>query len=172
MRCHKGVADDEFSAFVTAQLPGLLRFGHLLTGEPSAAEDLVQTALARTHLRWTSIREPAAAAAYVRTAMVRQQSTLRARLLSRERPVGEVPARPDEVAPYAAVDERDAMWSALARLAPRQRAVVVLRYYEQLSEAEIASVLRCSPGTVKSQSAKALVRLRTLLDAEHTEVQP
>jgi RNA polymerase sigma-70 factor (sigma-E family) len=165
------VADDEFSAFVVAQLPGLLRFGHLLTGDPAAAEDLVQTALARTHLRWSQLREPAAASAYVRTAMVRQQSNLRSRLHARERVVPTVPERPDPRAPYDAVDERDAMWSALARLGPRQRAVLVLRYYERLSEAEIATVLRCSAGTVKSQSSKALARLRTLLESDREGVQ-
>ncbi|MCU1592318.1 MAG: hypothetical protein JWP11_3574 [Frankiales bacterium] len=160
------MADDDFSAFVTAQLPGLLRFGHLLTGDPTSAEDLVQTALARTHLRWKQLREPAAATAYVRTAMVRQQSNLRSRLLSRERSVATVPEQSDGAAPYADLDERDAMWSALSRLGPRQRAVLVLRYYERLSEAEIAAVLGCSPGTVKSQSAKGLARLRDVLTPE------
>jgi RNA polymerase sigma-70 factor (sigma-E family) len=159
------VTDDDFSAFVAAQLPGLLRFGHLLTGDPTSAEDLVQTALARTHLRWSAIREPAAATAYVRTAMVRQQSNLRVRLLSRERPVAALPESSDDAAPYAEVDERDAMWSALDQLAPRQRAVLVLRFYEQLSESEIAGVLRCSTGTVKSQGSKALGRLRAVLEA-------
>jgi RNA polymerase sigma-70 factor (sigma-E family) len=156
-------AEEDFSAFVVAQLPGLLRFGNLLTGDRAAAEDLVQTALARTHLRWRQLREPAAATAYVRTAMVRQQSNLRSRLLARERPTAALPERVDDAAPYAELDERDAMWSALACLGPRQRAVLVLRYYERLSEAEIASVLGCSAGTVKSQSAKGLARLRTVL---------
>jgi RNA polymerase sigma-70 factor (sigma-E family) len=160
------VADDEFSAFVTAQLPGLLRFGHLLTGNRTTAEDLVQTALARTHLRWSHLREPAAATAYVRTAMARQHSNLLTRLLARERPVAVVPDGAHPAAAYEDVDERDAMWSALARLGPRQRAVLVLRYYEHLSEAEIARALGCSPGTVKSQSAKGLARLRTLLAAD------
>lgn len=166
------MADDGFSAFVTAELPRLLRFGHLLTGNPAAAEDLVQTALARTHLRWSQLREPAAAAAYVRTAMVRQQSNLRSRVLSRERVVAVVPESADGAAPYDDLDERDAMWSALARLGARQRAVLVLRYYERLSEAEIAAVLRCSPGTVKSQSSKGLARLRTVIEADREGVQP
>jgi RNA polymerase sigma-70 factor (sigma-E family) len=164
------VADDDFTAFVTAQLPGLLRFGHLLTGSPAAAEDLVQTALARTHLQWSRLREPAAATAYVRTAMARQHSNLRTRLLSREHVVAAVPERAVSSAAYDDIDERDAMWSALARLGPRQRAVLVLRYYERLSETEIAAVLRCSAGTVKSQSSKGLARLRALLEAEREGV--
>lgn len=169
MLCHREVADEDFSAFAAAQLPGLLRFGHLLTGDAAAAEDLVQTALARTHLRWSQLREPAAATAYVRTAMARQQSNLLTRLLSRERPVASLPDRAVVTTPYDDLDERDAMWSALARLGPRQRAVLVLRFYERLSEAEIAAVLQCSPGTVKSQSSKALIRLRALVEADRAE---
>lgn len=159
------MTDEDFTAFVTTNLPGLLRFGHLLTGNPTAAEDLVQTALARTHLRWSTIREPAAARGYVRTAMVRQQSNLRSRLHSRERPVELLPEQAEEAAAYGQIDERDAMWSALDQLPPRQRAVLVLRFYEQLSEAEIAGLLRCSTGTVKSQSSKGLARLRTVLES-------
>jgi RNA polymerase sigma-70 factor (sigma-E family) len=166
------VAKDDFTAFVTAQLPGLLRFGHLLTGDPAAAEDLVQSALAKTHLRWSQLREPAAATAYVRTAIARQQSNVRTRLLARERVVAEVPDRLSSAAAYDEVDERDAMWSALAQLGPRQRAVLVLRYYERLSEREIAEVLRCSTGTVKSQCSKGLARLRAQLDQEREGAKP
>jgi RNA polymerase sigma factor (sigma-70 family) len=101
--------------------------------------------------------------------MVRQQSNLRARLLSRERPMAALPERADHAAPYNDLDERDAMWSALDQLPPRQRAVLVLRFYEQLSEAEIAAVLGCSPGTVKSQSSKGLARLRHLVGPEQTD---
>lgn len=171
MLCHREVADDDFSAFVAAELPGLLRFGHLLTGSPAAAEDLVQTALARTHLQWSRLREPAAAKAYVRTAMARHHSNLRSRLHAREQVVAVVPEHPATSAQYDEVDERDAMWSALARLGARQRAVLVLRYYERMSEAEIAAVLRCSAGTVKSQSSKGLARLRAVLAADNERVQ-
>jgi RNA polymerase sigma-70 factor (sigma-E family) len=164
------VADDDFSAFVAAQLPALLRFGHLLTGDRVNAEDLVQTALARTHLRWSQLREPAAATAYVRTAMVRQHSNLLSRLHARERVVPVVPESA-ATAPYDEVDDRDAMWSALSRLGARQRAVLVLRYYERLSEAEIAAVLRCSPGTVKSQRSKALARLRAVIESDREGAQ-
>ena len=166
------MASDDFTAFVTAQLPGLLRFGHLLTGDPAAAEDLVQAALAKTHLRWSQLREPTAATAYVRTAMARQHSNVRSRLLARERVVAEVPDRLSSAAAYDEVDERDAMWSALSRLGPRQRAVLVLRYYERLSEREIADVLRCSTGTVKSQCSKGLARLREQLDQEREGAKP
>jgi RNA polymerase sigma-70 factor (sigma-E family) len=164
------VTDEDFTAFVSAQLPGLLRFGHLLTGDAAAAEDLVQTALARTHLRWSELREPAAATAYVRTAMARHQSNLRSRLLNRERTVASLPDATTVDTPFDDLAERDAMWSALARLGPRQRAVLVLRYYERLSEAEIAATLRCSRGTVKSQAAKGLARLRELLTTDAGEL--
>lgn len=154
-----------FEAFATAHLPSLLRFGHLLTGDVATAEDLVQTALARTSLRWDRLRDHAAAPAYVRQAMVRQHSNLVARLLSRERVVAAPPERAVD-GPYGEVDERDAMWTALALLGPRQRAVLVLRYYEQLSEAEIAEVLGVSVGTVKSQASRGLVRLRASMEME------
>jgi RNA polymerase sigma factor (sigma-70 family) len=104
--------------------------------------------------------------------MVRQQSNRWTRLLSRESVVAAVPDRLDDRSAYDGFDERDAMWRALAALGPRQRAVLVLRYYEQLSEAEIAAVLGCSAGTVKSQAAKGLARLRTQLSAQRTEVAP
>ncbi|MCA1713324.1 MAG: SigE family RNA polymerase sigma factor [Actinobacteria bacterium] len=163
---------DDFAAFAAAEFPRLLRFGHLLSGDRTAAEDLVQTALARTHLHWPQLRDRGAAPAYVRQAMVRQQANRWNRLLSRERTVAHVPERVDPASAYDGVDDRDAMWAALARLAPRQRAVLVLRYYEQLSEAEIAGVLGCSTGTVKSQASKGLARLRVQLTPERTEVAP
>jgi RNA polymerase sigma-70 factor (sigma-E family) len=161
----------DFEAFATTHLPSLLRFGHLLTGDQAAAEDLVQIALARTSMHWSRLREPAAAPAYVRRAMVRQHSNVVRRLLSRER-VGDVPDRVEPDSAYQHVDERDAMWAALATLAPRQRAVLVLRYYEQLSEAEIAAALGCSNGTVKSQASKGLAKLRAVLSAADVEVEP
>jgi RNA polymerase sigma-70 factor (sigma-E family) len=157
------VVGEGFEEFATAAWPGLLRYGHLLTGDRASAEDLVQTALLRTALRWGSIRSDDPTA-YVKTAMARLQVNRATRLLRRERVVDVVPERPAAGDAVAQVDERSAMWQALATLPRRQRAVLVLRYYEQLSEREIAEVLGVSPGTVKSTASKALASLRSRVD--------
>jgi RNA polymerase sigma-70 factor (sigma-E family) len=153
--------DQEFADFVTARMPAVLRWAHLLTGDRGRAEDLVQHAFAATYRHWRRIT-PDGAEAYVRKAVLNAHLSWWRRGPHRhERPVGEVPERPGSE-PAGVVDERDAMWAALAGLPPRQRAVLVLRYYEDLSEAEIARVLDIAPGTVKSQAAKGLAHLRAL----------
>ena len=151
-------ADDAFAAFVAARSRHLLQAAHLLTGDRHRAEDLLQTALTRAYLRWDRIDEPEG---YVRRTMVNAHTDWWRRRPWREQPVDEVPETPvaDGTASY---DTRDAVLSALATLSPRQRAVVVLRYYEGLSEAEIAAQLGCSPGTVKSACSRAPERLRAL----------
>jgi RNA polymerase sigma-70 factor (sigma-E family) len=154
--------DDDYAAFVRLRMPALLRFGHALTGNRHDALDLVQTALERTGVRWRTVRRrPGDPEAYVRRVMVNLHIS-RWRRLRRETLVRGVPDRPsDEVADGAL--ERAPVWQALRDLPPRQRAVIVLRYYEDLSEAQIADVLGVSPGTVKSQAAKAMVTLRRQL---------
>ncbi len=148
--------DASFSAFVAQRSRHLLHAAHLLTGDRHRAEDLLQTALARAYLRWDRIDEPEG---YVRRAMVNAHTDWWRRKPWREQPTEVLPetAGPDETAAY---DVRAQVLSALATLSPRQRAVVVLRYYEGLSEAEIAGVLGCSPGTVKSAASRAMVALR------------
>jgi RNA polymerase sigma-70 factor (sigma-E family) len=167
-------AERAFRGFAAARLPALLRFGHLLTGDPRSAEDLVQSALARTALSWPRVRRQDDPEGYVRRTMLNLQANVR-----RGRPWREAPTAdpPDVVEPRSAqddYDDRDRMWQALATLPPRQRAVLVLRYYSELSEAEIAETLGCSPGTVKSQAAKALAKLRLLTDftGSDQEVRP
>ena len=151
--------DREFADFVTARMPAVLRWAHLLTGDRGRAEDLTQHAFAATYRHWRRI-SPAGAEAYVRRAVLNAHlSAWRRGWLRNERPTGELPERAGPE-PMAGVDERDAMWAALAGLPPRQRAVLVLRYYEDLSESEIARVLDISVGTVKSQASKALATLR------------
>ena len=155
--------DDGFAPFMASALPSLLRFGHVLTGDRHAAEELVQESLVRTCARWRRIRhdEPHA---YVRRVMVNAW-TSRWRRLGREVPLPEgwdAAARSE--AP--AWDERDRTLAALRLLPPRQRAVVVLRYYDDLSEKQVADVLGCSTGTVKSQASRALKTLRTVLADE------
>jgi len=159
-------AEDEqaFRDFAAARLPSLLRFAHLLTADRATAEDVVQTALARTALAWHRIERRDDPTAYVRKAIATTAANHWRRKPWRERPVAELPDRAAAVDPHAAYDDRDAMWRALATLPPRQRAVLVLRYYSGLSEAEIADELGCSRGTVKSQASKALARLRSSVE--------
>jgi RNA polymerase sigma-70 factor (sigma-E family) len=156
--------EEEFAEFVAVALPGLLRFGHVLTGNAAAAEDLVQTALGRSLRAWRlrRIEDPRA---FVRKVMVNSYASWHRRHGGREWAVAD-PARGSVTAEDHAcrVDDRDAMWRALRELPPRQRAVIVLRYYEDLTEAEIAAVMGVTTGTVKSQAARALRRLGDVLE--------
>jgi RNA polymerase sigma-70 factor (sigma-E family) len=161
------VADeDDFRAFVSARSASLLWFAHVLTGDPHAAEDVVQTALARTASGWSRLRRKDNPEGYVRRAIVNTHLNGLRRRPWREQPREVLPERPERRRPEGEFDDRDAMWHALRSLPPRQRAVVVLRYYEDLSEADIAEVLGCSRGTVKSQAAKALMSLRRIVEKE------
>ena len=156
------VVDHGFDAFVRAHGDSLVRGAFLLTGDRQLAEDLVQTVLAKVALRWGRIVAHGPPAPYVRVAIVRTAIGWR-----RRRWWGEVPSSPvpDRIGvdATAAVAGRDELRRALLTLPPRQRAVVVLRFYEDLSEADTASAMSCSVGTVKSQTAKALTRLRAQL---------
>jgi RNA polymerase sigma-70 factor (sigma-E family) len=156
--------EDEFAEFVAGALPRLLRFGHVLAGNPVAAEDLVQTALGRSWRAWRlhRIDDPHA---FVRKVMVNSYASWYRRQGSREIVTADPPSRAVSGEESARLDDRDAVWRALQVLPPRQRAVVVLRYYEDLSELEIAAVMGTSTGTVKSQSARALRRLAEILAA-------
>jgi RNA polymerase sigma-70 factor (sigma-E family) len=152
---------EDFAEFVREALPGLLRYGHLLTGNPHDAADLVQTALEKVGARWSSVvRKSGDPVAYTRKAMANSHVS-RWRRVRRESLVAELP----EVG--AATDrdrfEDEPLWEALRDLPPRQRAVIVLRYYEEQSEMEIANVLGISRGTVKSQASKAMATLRARL---------
>lgn len=156
-------SEDEFAEFVAGALPRLLRFGHVLTGNPAAAEDLVQTALGRSWRAWRlhRIDNPHA---FVRKVMVNSYASWYRRHGLMREVVSATPAGGGITEDEACrIDDRDEMWRALASLPPRQRAVIVLRYYEDLSELEIAAVMGTSPGTVKSQSARALRRLAQVL---------
>jgi RNA polymerase sigma-70 factor (sigma-E family) len=156
--------NDDFTAFVAARSSPLLRLASLLTGgDRPAAEDLLQDAFAETFIRWGRIRDPARREAYVRRILVRS-ATRRWRSRHRIAEVGldEVSDRP--VGSQAdQVVESEAVWLCLARLTPRQRAVVVLRYYEDLSEIQTAELLGCATGTVKSHAARGLRALHRVL---------
>jgi RNA polymerase sigma-70 factor (sigma-E family) len=152
-----------FDEFVATRSPALLRTAYLLTGDHGLAEDLLQTALAKCWFAWGRIDGPPEP--YVRRALATTYATWWRRRWRGERPTGELPDRGDPAA-TTSVDDRDALWRALGALPRRQRAVVVLRYYEDLSEAETASALGISTGTVKSQAAKALSALRRDADLQ------
>jgi RNA polymerase sigma-70 factor (sigma-E family) len=164
-----GMQAVKFEDFAGVRGQALQRFGYLLTGDWALAEDLLQTALARAYPRWSRI-ESDNPEAYVRKIMVNAWSSWR-----RRRWRGEVPtsALPDSAGPdlYTDADRREAVRAALAGLPARQRAVVILRYHQDLSEQQVAQLLGISPGTVKSQAAKALARLRAggALDVYRTD---
>jgi RNA polymerase sigma-70 factor (sigma-E family) len=154
------VSDQEFTEFVQAAWPGLYRTAYLLLGDRGLAEDLVQTALAKTYAAWPGVRDVHAAPGYARTTLVNTAASwFRKRSWRNEVPTVSLPEVLHEHDPAV----RPAVLEALAHLPPRQRAVVVLRFYEDLSVADTAHVLGCSAGTVKSQTSKALDTLRRLL---------
>jgi RNA polymerase sigma-70 factor (sigma-E family) len=151
-------SEDEFAEFVAGALPGLLRFGHVLTGSPQEAEDLVQTALGRSLRAWR-LRRIDDPRAFVRKVMVNSYASWYRRHGGREWVTAD-PGGDGHAEDHAQqLGDRDVVWRALRLLPARQRAVIVLRYYEDLSEAEIAAVMGTSTGTVKSQAARALKRL-------------
>ncbi|MBV9097496.1 MAG: SigE family RNA polymerase sigma factor [Frankiaceae bacterium] len=148
-----------FADFVVGRGQSLQRTAFLLTGDWALAEDLVQTALARAYPRWDRIvrDDPEA---YVRRTLVNTWSSWWRRRWRGEVPTGEVPDRMAGHDEYAGLDRRSAVQDALSRLPRRQRAIVVLRYHEDMTETQVAHALGISVGTVKSQTSKAFAKLR------------
>ena len=153
--------DAEFSAYMAARQPTLLRTAYLLTGDRHAAEDLVQTALAKLYLSWDKVQRREVVDGYVRRILVNEHNSLWRRAWRRREVSTEFV--PDRASPPDRVDDGDgrALWEFVQTLPRKQRAVIVLRYYEELSEAETADVLGISVGTVKSQASRALANMRT-----------
>jgi len=159
--------DTEYVEFVTAQRTPLVRMARLLTaGDDAAAEDLVQTTLTRLYVHWPRVRRAGNPVGYARTSLTHAFVDERRRAYSRrETPTESIADTMRETATHEAdPDLAHAVLAALATLAPRQRAVVVLRHFLDLDVAETARVLGCTTGTVKSQNAKALDRLRSTLE--------
>jgi RNA polymerase sigma-70 factor (sigma-E family) len=155
--------DDLFADFVRTRSPALLRTAFLLTGDRHLAEDLLQEALARTHRGRHRLDDPGHFEAYTRTAMYHQQVSR----WRRRRPAESMPGELADLAQPGSdhahrTDLKLALHGVLAQLTRRQRAVLVLRYFEDRSEAEAADLLHCSVGTIKSQTSKALARIRQL----------
>lgn len=161
--------DEDFGAFVARAWPGLVRTAVLLTGDVTRAEDLAQEALVRTHRRWRSVRRQDAPEAYVRVAMVNLQRSWWRRRAHREVLVDAVPDRAAPPGGFGTTSDPDeVLAAALATLPPRMRATLVLRFYEDLSERQVADALGCAVGTVKSQTSRGLGQLRAALaDAGH-----
>jgi RNA polymerase sigma-70 factor (sigma-E family) len=156
------MAEEGFREFVQLRYGELLRTAYLLTGSTHAAEDLVQSALLKAYRRWDQVDEPMA---YLRRALVNQRTSVWRRIGSRELLTGVLPerGRADGSAAHA---ERDELLAALAKLPVRMRAVLVLRYWEDMSEADTAELMGCSVGSVKSQASRGLARLREVLRPE------
>jgi len=157
--------DDIFAEFVVGRSRALLRTAYLITGSPVLAQDLVQEALAKTYVALPRLRDPGAIEGYARKAMSTTAISWHRLKSSGERPTSTLPDRPG-ADHAAAVDQREWIWQAILRLPPRQRVAIVLRYYEDLTQEQTAEVMGCSVGTVKSQVAEGIAKLRTQLGPE------
>ncbi|WP_230418219.1 SigE family RNA polymerase sigma factor [Catenulispora pinistramenti] len=163
----KAAQEESFREFVEGSWHRLLRTAYLLTGDHGAAEDLVQTALMRTYRHWGRIEDYEAPEAYVRRVMVNVNISA----WRRRKAVVHVVAEPPEPAAGAGDHQntyavRDELWRAVCAMSPRMRTAFVLRYFEDLTEAEVATAMGCAVGTVKSQISRGLTKLRNDLQAE------
>ncbi len=157
----------DFESWLVAREPALQRLALLLTGDEHTAQDLVQTSLAKLYLAWDRLDDRDNLDAYARRILVNEHRTAWRRPWRRREVVTAAP--PDRPGLSIEYDGgREVVWEFVASLPPRQRAVIVLRYYEQLTEAEIAEVLGVSPGTVKSQASRAIAALRARLPEEQS----
>lgn len=153
-------ADAEFGAYMAARWPVLVRTAYLLTGDLHLAEDVAQSALTKVYASWRRVRRADDVDAYVRRVLVNANAGRFRKRRVGERLTGVLPDGPGRDGAHGAVETRSVLMAALAELTVRQRQVVVLRYWEDLPEKEVASVLGISVGTVKSQASKAIARLR------------
>jgi RNA polymerase sigma-70 factor (sigma-E family) len=157
------LAYPSFASYVKARQPVLLRTARSLTANPSDAEDLLQTALTKTYVAWERIEDHRALDGYVRRALLNTRTSQWRKRKVDEFATDEIPEPeplPGDDDPAERQALHDAMWRAIMKLPARQRAMVVLRYYEDLSEVQTAEVLGVSVGTVKSAVSRALGKLR------------
>lgn len=152
--------DADFASYLEARQPALLRTAYLLTGSRHGAEDLVQETMAKLYLSWDKVRRVESIDAYVRRSLINEHNSLWRRAWKRNEVTTDLV--PDRTPSTDAHDDGTgaALWSFVQTLPRKQRAVVVLRYYEEMSEAETAEALGISVGTVKSQASRALAALR------------
>lgn len=159
--------DTDFTSFFETAWPRLFRTALAITGDRGSAEDALQTSFAKVYASWSRVSSADHPEAYVRRMLVNEIiGSRRHGWWRRERPYSDVEPATVSPSPEAGVVDRDVLWAAVQQLPVRQRAVVVLRYYEDLSEAEIAETLGCSRGTVKSQASAALANLRRASGAD------
>ncbi|WP_432968538.1 SigE family RNA polymerase sigma factor [Dactylosporangium sp. CA-233914] len=149
-----------FEEYVAARGQALVRFAALLTGDQHRAEDLVQDALTKAYLRWAHIRRGDDPDVYLRRLVLNGSRSWWRRRANRELPAEAAPEQATPGRLDAEAAERDALWRLIRALPEQQRAVVVLRYYEDLDDAAIARVLDCSAATVRTHAMRALHRLR------------
>lgn len=161
--------DDGFAEYVAHRHSRLCRMAYLLTRDWGTAEDLVQTALAKAWLAWRRVEgnpDP-----YVYRIIVNTHASWWRRRWRGEVPAGSVPERADPRDPAAEVDDQAALWNAIGALSPRQRAVIVLHYFEGRTLTQVADIVGCSLGAVKSQLSRALTRLRVDPDIQTMSVE-
>jgi RNA polymerase sigma-70 factor (ECF subfamily) len=163
-----GRLEDDFRDFVAARSTALLRTAYLLSGDWGAAEDLLQVALTKTYLAWRRLGRIDAVEPYARRVLVNTATSWWRRRWHGERPTEVLPEQPVADGLDACL-ERDALWRHVKALPARQRAVLVLRFFEDLSEVDTAALLGVSVGTVKSQCARALATLRARLGEDGIE---
>ncbi|WP_331767565.1 SigE family RNA polymerase sigma factor [Embleya sp. NBC_00896] len=149
----------DFRAFVESRWSGLVRTAYLLTGDHGIAEDVAQSALTKTYVNWRRVQRADNPDAYVRRVLV-TTNTDRFRKIRVAEQLSADPPQSIGEDPYSRIDQQHMLRDALADLPARQRAVVVLRYWDDLPETEVARILGCALGTVKSQAAKGLAKLR------------
>ncbi|MFB7508307.1 SigE family RNA polymerase sigma factor [Streptomyces broussonetiae] len=162
----KKVRNEEFQSFMVGRWPRLMRTAFLLTGEQHAAEDLVQSTLEQVYVSWRRVGAADDPEAYVRRVMINAHARKHRRrlkeFLAPKDDSGLVHEVPDTGDRIAQADDRSALLKALAQLPVRQREAVVLRYWEDLTETQAAEAMGCSVGTVKSNAAKGIAKLRAI----------
>ncbi len=152
-----------FAGFVREHTPALLRTAYLLTGDSHAAEELVQDTLSRLYPKWDRVEAAEVPLAYVRRSLSNAYVNQRRRASRREHAYAEVPERWDDHDAVAQLEDRDAIWSGLRLLSDRQRAALVLRFFEDLSDEAAAAALGCRVGTIRSLVSRGLASLRQQL---------
>jgi RNA polymerase sigma-70 factor (sigma-E family) len=155
----KAGLDEEFREFMHGRWPAMVRLAYALTGDHGHAEEVAQTAFAKAYAAWPRVVRSNNPDAYVRQIVINENRNRFRKRRLRELPSGTLPEG-NAIDTYGDIDSRSALITALQALGPRQRAVVVLRYWMDMTETEVAAALNCSVGTVKSQASRALATLR------------
>lgn len=173
MTAPPGRHDAAFDEFVLTRSAALHRAAYLMVGEQALAQDLVQEALVKTYAAWPRLRDRSKAEAYCRKAITTTAiSWFRRRRWTHERPVETLPEAPSAADPADELARSQWLWDALQTLPVRQRISIVLRYYEDLTEAQTAEAMGCAVGTVKSQTSAGIGRLREVLGDDDPDLLP